>query len=77
MTKRRGRPTVEVDWPEVAFTVSDVINAMNSKGQKPLTSAAIRLKIRQHVSDGSMEKVGKDKSKQGRPESCYRLTQQR
>ena len=68
---KRGRPTVNVEWPDKVFTVNDVINM---SCQPKLTGASIRMKIRKDMADGKLEKVGQVTEGVGRPRSTFAKT---
>jgi len=73
-SKKRGRPVVDLNWPTTVFTVKEVMDG-SPEGQflsSPLTSAAVRMKIRSAVKTGELVSVGKEKGKTGRPRSMFK-----
>lgn len=75
--KKRGRPSIGLNWPtESTFTVKDITDGQGTvkSGQAgtSLTGAAVRLKIRQALSTGELERAGKEKGKMGRPRWIFK-----
>ena len=68
-SKKRGRPSVPVAWPNEEFTAKDVVNSLK---EATLTPTAIRVKIRKAVKNGLLERVGKKSDSVGRPLYTYR-----
>jgi len=66
--KRRGRPSVNVEWPSNVFTVKDVVAVMGGK----LSSVAVQLKINKSIENGLLVKVGRAERSGGRPGNTYR-----
>lgn len=61
-TKRRGRPSLNIEWPENDFTVKDVQTELDSRSVK-LSHVSIQLKINRAVEQGSIQRVGTVKQK--------------
>lgn len=73
--KKRGRPSIGLSWPtESTFTVKDITDGQSVEGRTgpSLTGAAVRLKIRQALSTGELERAGKEKGKMGRPRWIFK-----
>lgn len=67
-TPKRGRPSININWPDSVFTVKDVQASAGS-----VSGVAIQLKINMAIKAGLIAKVGKLKSSSGRPSNTYRL----
>ena len=68
--KKRGRPKIDIAWPETSFTVKDVIESM----EMPPSSVLVHLKIKEGIQEGSIKRVGKKSTRVGRPQNVYQLT---
>lgn len=66
--KKRGRPSINIEWPNGVFTVKDVAAVMGGK----LSSVAVQLKINKNVEKGVLVKVGQTDRSGGRPGNTYR-----
>lgn len=66
---KRGRPSVNVSWPENDFTAEEVYNAL----EKKLSRVSVHAKINQAIKRGELKTVGKLKPRTGRPKMVYRL----
>ena len=64
---RRGRPPVEIQWPDVVFTAQDVVDTLPDK----VSRVTVHSKLNQAVDKGDLEIVGKMKTKNGRPRISY------
>ena len=65
-TKRRGRPVVNVNWPNADFTFNNLHEA-----NKALSSSSLRKKMRLELTKGGLVKVGTLKTAFGRPQNIY------
>ncbi len=63
---KRGRPKVNVNWPNSEFTFESL-----TESNKALSSSSLRKKMRNEISRGSVKKVGTVKSTFGRPKNIY------
>ena len=64
---RRGRPPVEIQWPDVVFTAQDVVDTLPDK----VSRVTVHSKLNQAVDQGNLRVVGKLKTKNGRPRVSY------
>jgi len=69
---RRGRPPVEIQWPDVVFTAQDVVDTMPEK----VSRVTVHSKLNEAVDQGSLEIVGKMKTKNGRPRVSYKKSEE-
>ena len=67
-SKRRGRPAVNVSWPENEFTAEEIYDAL----EKKLSRVSIHAKINKALSSGELRTVGKIKPRTGRPKMVYK-----
>tara|TARA_Y100000310_G_scaffold341514_1_gene440892 strand:+ start:1389 stop:1655 length:267 start_codon:yes stop_codon:yes gene_type:complete len=65
--KRRGRPKLNVAWPESDFT----FNALEQNNSM-LSSSSLRKKMRVELVKGGLVKVGTLKTAFGRPQNIYK-----
>ena len=63
---RRGRPKVNVNWPNAEFTFENL-----TESNKALSSSSLRKKMRSELVNGSLKKVGTVKTTFGRPKNVY------
>jgi hypothetical protein len=66
--KKRGRPKIDISWPDAAFTVKDVMGSM----QNPPSNVLVHLKIKEGIRDGRIRQIGKKAGNTGRPQNIYR-----
>lgn len=66
--QQRGRPPVEIDWPDVVFTAQDVVDTFPKK----VSRVTIHSKLNKAVDNGSLDVVGVTKSANGRPRVKYK-----
>tara|TARA_B100001939_G_C16622032_1_gene479690 strand:- start:169 stop:435 length:267 start_codon:yes stop_codon:yes gene_type:complete len=64
----RGRPPVNISWPDVEFTAQDVVNTCT----KNVSRVTIHSKLNAAVDNGELLVVGKIKTKNGRPRVTYK-----
>jgi hypothetical protein len=64
-TRKRGRPQINVSWPEGSFTFSS-LNQNNV-----LSSSSLRKKMRVELRAGNLVKVDTLKTAFGRPQNVY------
>lgn len=64
---KRGRPPVEIDWPDVVFTAQDVVDTSTKK----VSRVTIHSKLNKAVDNGTLTVVGAVKTKNGRPRVTY------
>ena len=64
---QRGRPPVDIEWPEVVFTAQDVVDTQPTK----VSRVTIHSKLNKAVDQGKLKVVGKVKTKNGRPRVTY------
>jgi len=64
---RRGRPPVDIQWPDVVFTAQDVVDTLPNK----VSRVTIHSKLNEAVDQGRLKIVGKMKTKNGRPRISY------
>ena len=62
----RGRPRLNVAWPEGEFTF------LNLEDKNVLSSSSLRKKIRAELKTGGILKVGTLKTAFGRPQNLYK-----
>ena len=67
MSKSRGRPRKDINWPEGSFTPKQAIEFNDCK----VSVGLVHLKIKKALLDGSLTEVGKIKQPKGRPASLY------
>ena len=67
--KRRGRPKIDISWPDAAFTVKDVIASMPN----PPSNVLVHLKLREGMNEGRIRQVGKKPGSTGRPHNIYEI----
>tara|TARA_Y100000310_G_C20647218_1_gene797327 strand:+ start:778 stop:1080 length:303 start_codon:yes stop_codon:yes gene_type:complete len=65
--KKRGRPAVNIQWPDVEFTAQDVVETLPTK----ISRVTIHSKLNQAVDSGKIKVIGAQKSKNGRPRVRY------
>ena len=70
---KRGRPSVEVSWPEAPFTAQEVHDSLREK----ISRVSVHAKINRAVDTGELEIAGKVKPKTGRPSVVYRRPTQK
>jgi len=63
--KSRGRPKIEVQWPQGSFTFNS-LNDVNA-----LSSSSLRKKMRVELTRGGLVKVSTLKTAFGRPQNIY------
>jgi hypothetical protein len=70
--KSRGRPKKNIIWPDnTEFTTKDI----KALSDVRLSNGLIHLKIKEALSSGEIQYVGKSASRsQGRPKNIYRRT---
>lgn len=64
---KRGRPPVDISWPDVVFTAQDVVDTSPVK----VSRVTIHSKLNRAVDEGRLDVVGVTKSKNGRPRTKY------
>lgn len=64
---RRGRPPVDISWPDVVFTAQDVVDTTT----KRVSRVTIHSKLNKAVDCGELEVVGATKTSNGRPRIKY------
>ena len=64
---RRGRPPVDIYWPDVVFTAQDVMDTSTRK----VSRVTIHSKLNKAVDQGELEVVGAAKTSNGRPRVKY------
>ena len=67
VSQQRGRPPVEIQWPDVVFTAQDVVDTQPNK----VSRVTIHSKLNKAVDQGELVVVGKVKTKNGRPRVTY------
>jgi hypothetical protein len=67
VSQQRGRPPVEIQWPDVVFTAQDVVDTQPDK----VSRVTIHSKLNKAVDQGELVVVGKVKTKNGRPRVTY------
>jgi len=65
---RRGRPPVNISWPDVVFTAQDIVDTTVSK----VSRVTIHSKLNKAVDAGELDIVGIAKTINGRPRVKYR-----
>jgi len=65
--KKRGRPPVKIQWPDVEFTAQDVVETLPNK----VSRVTIHSKLNQAVDAGKIKVIGNEKPKNGRPRVKY------
>ena len=66
-SRKRGRPKMNVTWPDSDFTF-DSLTDMNAT----LSSSSLRKKMRTELMKGGLVKTGTLKTSFGRPKSVYK-----
>ena len=66
-SKKRGRPKLNVSWPNSEFTFSNLTNVNDS-----LSSSSLRKKMRAELVKGGLIKTGTLKTAFGRPQNVYK-----
>ena len=66
-TLQRGRPPVNIQWPDVVFTAQDVVDTQPMR----VSRVTIHSKLNRAVDRGDLKVVGKIKTKNGRPRVTY------
>lgn len=66
-SRKRGRPKMNVTWPDSDFTF-DSLTDMNAA----LSSSSLRKKMRTELMKGGLVKTGTLKTSFGRPKSVYK-----
>lgn len=69
---RRGRPPVDISWPDVVFTAQDIVDTSIQK----VSRVTIHSKLNKAVDIGDLEVVGAAKTKNGRPRVKYKKTKE-
>jgi hypothetical protein len=64
---QRGRPPVDIEWPDIVFTAQDVVDTQPAK----ISRVTIHSKLNRAVDQGKLKVVGKVKTKNGRPRVTY------
>lgn len=64
---QRGRPPVDILWPNIAFTAQDVVDLQPKK----VSRVTIHSKLNKAVDKGEIKIVGKLKKRNGRPRVSY------
>ena len=64
---KRGRPPVDINWPDVVFTAQDVVDSCPKK----VSRVTIHSKLNNAVDSGELKVVGQAKSPNGRPRVKY------
>ena len=64
---KRGRPSVEISWPDVVFTAQDVVDTLPQK----VSRVTIHSKLNKAVDEGDLTVVGTAKTLNGRPRVKY------
>ena len=70
-TNKRGRPSIEVAWPEGDFTIRDVVDSLALRGQ-PISKVAVQIKANKALGDGLIRVCGKRPSTVGRSQRVFR-----
>jgi len=65
---RRGRPPVDIAWPDVVFTAQDIVDTSTEK----VSRVTIHSKLNRAVDMGDLTIVGASKTKNGRPRVIYK-----
>tara|TARA_B100000676_G_scaffold114691_1_gene114221 strand:+ start:44338 stop:44568 length:231 start_codon:yes stop_codon:yes gene_type:complete len=65
---KRGRPSVDVSWPEAPFTAQEIHDSLDKK----ISRVSVHAKINRAVDHGELEVCGRVKPKTGRPSVVYR-----
>lgn len=71
-SRKRGRPRIDITWPENSFTVKDIIQSMET----PPSNVLVHLKIKEGLNKGSIKQVGKKANRVGRPQNVYQVVVQ-
>ena len=66
---KRGRKPVEVTWPRVEFTASDVAKQMQGR----LSRVSVHSKLNKAVETGEITIMRKTSGKMGRPHVIYKV----
>lgn len=65
--RKRGRPPVDISWPDVEFTAQDVVETLPSK----VSRVTVHSKLNKAVDVGDIKVTGTEKSTNGRPRVKY------
>ena len=68
--KGRGRPEIEVKWPQSDFTFKNALE----KQAGNVCASSLRNKIKAATNNGSLSKVGTLSTPMGRPQDVYSVT---
>ena len=66
-TSKRGRPPVDIDWPDIIFTAQDVVDT----SVKKVSRVTIHSKLNKAVDENTLTVVGCMKTTNGRPRVTY------
>ena len=66
---KRGRPSIDVSWPQNEFTAEEVYDSLERK----LSRVSIHAKINKALRTGQLISVGKIKPRTGRPKTVYKV----
>ncbi len=69
--KKRGRPSMQIKWPEDEFTPKQLRETLMSSNVN-LSNVSVQLKINKAVKEGVLAKAGVSKTSIGRPTVVYK-----
>lgn len=69
--KKRGRPSMQIKWPEDEFTPKQLRETLMSSNVN-LSNVSVQLKINKAVKEGVLTKAGVSKTSIGRPTVVYK-----
>ena len=70
-TKKRGRPSMQIKWPEEEFTPKQLRETLMDSNVN-LSNVSVQLKINKAVKEGVLTRAGVSKTSIGRPTVVYK-----
>ena len=70
-TKKRGRPSMQIKWPEEEFTPKQLRETLMDSNVN-LSNVSVQLKINKAVEEGVLTKAGVSRTSIGRPTVIYK-----
>ena len=69
--KKRGRPSMQIKWPEEEFTPKQLRETLMDSNVN-LSNVSVQLKINKAVKEGVLTRAGVSKTSIGRPTVVYK-----
>ena len=70
-TKKRGRPSMQIKWPEEEFTPKQLRETLMDSNVN-LSNVSVQLKINKAVKEGVLTRAGVSRTSIGRPTVVYK-----